>query len=52
MAVKWSSIMQPSDKTAGDDVLDEDKTTESPGRGPRHDGESSIPRQMLNPRRR
>jgi hypothetical protein len=53
MATSRQSVAQPSQKTSGDDVLDEDKTTASPGRGPRTDDNSSaIPNRQLNIRSR
>jgi hypothetical protein len=47
------AVTIPTEKTSGDKALGEDKTTASPGRGPREeDYTSSVPDRQLNIRRR
>jgi hypothetical protein len=46
------AVTLPTEKTSGDKALGEDKTTASPGRGPRTDGTSKVPDKQLNIRSR
>jgi hypothetical protein len=46
------AVTTPTEKTSGDKALGEDKTTASPGRGPRADGTSKVPDKQLNIRSR
>jgi hypothetical protein len=46
------AVTMPTEQTVGDKVFDEDKTAQSPGRGPRQDGSSQVPDKQLNIRSR
>lgn len=52
MGTTRKAVEMPTEQTVGDKVFDEDKTSESPGRGPRADGTSEVPDRQLNIRSR
>lgn len=52
MGTNRRAVEMPTEKTVGDNVLDEDMTFDSPGRGPRPDGTDQIPDRQLDIRDR